>query len=147
MLTVGSAKLSDERRRAFQTGGIICVIESDRVRRLWHGVGAGRDLMVAEILAEDGSRWIMGRIRVHRDDKLFDSDDEKYSIALGIGSDVKDADEVVMKTIAAGAMMLGDNIVEFDTGLCDFAGLQKLLEDITYATGGQMASVHRDHAP
>jgi len=143
VLTVGSAKLSDERRKAFELGGIICVIQGDKVRRVWHGVGDGRDLMVAEILAEDGSRWVMGRVRVHKDDKMFDSNDEKHSIALGIGSEVEGADEIAMKLIAAGAMMLGGDIVEFDAGLCGFDGLQKLIESITYATGGRMSSVER----
>jgi len=142
-MTIGSAKLSNDRRKAFQLGGIICVVQSDKVRRVWHGVGNGRDLMAAEIVAEDGSRWVMGRVRVHKDDKMFDSDDEKHSIALGIGSEVKDADEIVMKLIAAGAMMLKGEAVEIDAGMCNVEGLHKLIESITYATGGRMTSVDR----
>ena len=142
MLTIGNAKLSKERLKAFQAGGIICVIQSDKVRRLWHGIGADRDLMAAEIVAEDGCRWVMGRVRVHKDDKMFGSADEKHAIALGIGSDVNDADEFTGgAVIVFGASLEVDGVVEIDAGMCDVDGLQRLIESVTNATGGRMSSV------
>lgn len=142
MITVGNVKITKDREKALEMGGIMCILEKDKVRKFWHGLGRGRDLMLVETVADDGVRWVMGRVRVHRDDKLVDSDDHKEIVQVAFGSDV-DANAIALCVdgVKALAVALGvEAIAEFDAGMCNVMEFQKLLKRVMDGTGGRMAS-------
>ena len=147
MLKIGNVKPSPTRLKGFEDGGIMVFDAGDRVRRMWHGVGVARDLVACEVHASDGARWVMGRVRIHKDDKLLDSEDEKDCILLGIGPEITASlvAEVVGRAMASAVPRLGIlRMDEVDTGLCDQYAFFRLLEQTLKAAGGDFATFTYD---
>lgn len=141
MLTVGNVKLTKDREKALEVGGIICLLENDKVRTFWHGIGRGRDFMLVQSVDGDGVRWVMGRVRIHANEKLVDSDDHKEVIQVAFGSDVPDnAIALCVESVKGLAVTMGVEVVaEFDAKMCGPEEFHKLLKTVMNKTGGRMA--------
>ncbi len=85
MFKIGDAKICDERREVMNQGFILAMIPGDHIHRLWLGAGEGADLLMAHWSGQDGCQFVMGRVRIHKDDKTHDSKDEKQSTRLAFG--------------------------------------------------------------
>lgn len=146
MLTVGKVTIKPNRQKAIESGGIICLMEHDKVRRFWHGIGRGCDFMLVESVTDDGTRWVMGRVRIHKDDKMWGSSDKKEVYQVAFASDVPDhVVAACVKGVEAAAKILGiEAVTAIDTAMCNAEEFSAFLVSFTQKTDGQLSMISHE---
>lgn len=97
------------RMDSFKQGAIIAQIQDDDPQWLWSSSGRGCDLLVIALRARNGHTWIMGRARLHRDEKLMGSQDEKVCLRVVLPKEIASDDEVetIVRALVSGYARLG----------------------------------------
>lgn len=136
MILLGSPTISPQRRRAFETGAIIAMLDGDRIDRLIFGTAAGADAMFVEYrIAEDDTRFLLGRYRIHQDDKLHESEDMKQVVQLAAGPEVPPD---VWRQGTTSALWLGHGFFEWhehDCGGCSPEEFYQILPEVMGQAG------------
>lgn len=93
MITIGIDDYDPvpERELALEMGTILAVVPGDRVERIWAGGRDGADFLMVRARGADGVH-LMSRVRVHRDDKTLNSDDEKHGAHVVAAPEIFDID-------------------------------------------------------
>lgn len=83
MIVIGKRPTLSPRREALLRGGsIMTVLEKDRVVAVYAGSAPGVDAIFMQTVIENGVRLLMGRVRIHVDDKRFNSEDHKEVLRI-----------------------------------------------------------------
>ena len=89
MITIGNVKITAVREQVLSMGVVIAMDLDDHVERLWFGTGQSEkgqslDLLLVEVRAVDGGKFLMGRVRFKVDEKLHFSADHKEILQIAI---------------------------------------------------------------
>ncbi|KKL64794.1 hypothetical protein LCGC14_2161460 [marine sediment metagenome] len=133
MMTICNPVICDERRGLIEHGGILAFVQTDHVVRFWLGDGQGVDYLAGEVRAQDGSRFLFGRIRYHQDDKIFGSEDHKVCSSLGAGPGLPDS--------------TWSQAVEAMTALTAFSGIGEVHEVLVDGDVMKFFEIFKSRAP
>lgn len=146
MIFISESKAAQKRLKRsaherWREGGIISVVDGDRLTRALIGGRSGCDLLFVQLTDAHGQVWVMGRVREHVDGEYFESKDEKFVVQVGIApkeAAMGAADHTVagLKLAAQKLYAIAD-VEEVDaTGLVGSDGLLELIKRVEAAGMG-----------
>lgn len=143
-------KPCEDRDRMFSMGGIMAVLDDDVVDTIWAGRGEGRDFVMVRARGRDAT-YLMGRIRIHVDDKMHNSEDEKEVLQVAMDNELAAEDEEKMVSLCSGIVGLahGMGIEETVQMNVEIPGgeFPESFTKILGAIPGWETSVTTEHAP
>jgi len=90
VIAYGNVKICEERNALLAAGAVIALTRSDHVVRFWSGSGPAVSFLAAECRADDGTRFMFGRLRHHADESAasFDGRDRKSVSQFACGAEI-----------------------------------------------------------
>jgi len=146
--------MTPEERASARGSATICFMDGDELHCLWTGPGQSCSLLAVVIFDTTDQHWhLMGRVRVHLDDKLFDSQDKRHPIhflfppkdgaPMPVEEMISMADHVLRSAVGRGYGIT--KVTQVRRKITDASELQGLLREVEQLDPGFMSECRNQH--